>query len=409
MNKTLVTIGAGVALLGGGVAVVDVQTNPYTDNGDRVEVSVASDVVDAGEQKVELKKDKPEVRFKKWNGEVDLGLTYDAVKAHGNRPLLSNKMEYKDSKQEVHAYPLTEGFEVEVILNEKPNTNIVTFTLDGWENLDFFYQPELTQQEIDDGASRPENVVGSYAVYHKEKVNHKLGDINYATGKVGHIYRPNIVDSTGKSVWGELHIENGILTVTIPQWFLDEAVYPIHHAAGLTFGYTSVGATGEIFSCSEVTQFSTAPENGTITSISFAHKGSGIPQNVNSKVGVFTYTSATNAGASLAQSSVTAVSLTQTAAFVGVNVSYAVTASTNYFLAAVENHPDTGENTFWYDTSAGKTILIGNTEPDCSTTFSDPFSEDGFTVANSIFSIYATYTADAPAASGDGGNIIIFE
>jgi hypothetical protein len=229
MKKEIITgiIGTTLALGGGGVIVADQQINPYTDKIDRVEMVTVADVPDAGEQKVELKKDKPEVRFKKWNSEVDLGLTYDAVKANGNRPLLSNKMEYKDTDQEVHAYPLTDGFEIEVVLKKKPKTNVVSFTLDNYQNLDFFYQPALTQKEIDEGAFRPENVVGSYAVYAKEKANHIIGQTNYATGKIGHIFRPKIIDSVGNTTWGSLDIKNGILTITIDQIWLNIAIFPI--------------------------------------------------------------------------------------------------------------------------------------------------------------------------------------
>jgi hypothetical protein len=56
-------------------------------------------------------------------------------------------------------------------------------------------------------------------------------------------YAPEIIDAVGNKVKGELHIENGILSVTIPQDFLDTAVYPVRHAAGLTFGFTTCGAT----------------------------------------------------------------------------------------------------------------------------------------------------------------------
>jgi hypothetical protein len=72
-------------------------------------------------------------------------------------------------------------FEIEIVLDEKPATN--AFRIEGAEDLDFFYQPELTPEENAEGAFRPENVVGSYAVYHKTKANHRVGDINYATEK----------------------------------------------------------------------------------------------------------------------------------------------------------------------------------------------------------------------------------
>jgi hypothetical protein len=109
--------------------------------------------------------------------------------------------------------------------------------------LDFFYQPELTQEEKDNGNFRPDNVIGSYAVYASEQKINYGGGKEYKCGKIGHIYRPKIIDSAGTEVWGELHIEGGILSVAIPQEFLDKAVYPIRHSAGLTFGYKTAGTS----------------------------------------------------------------------------------------------------------------------------------------------------------------------
>ena len=140
------------------------------------------------------------------------------------------------------------GFEFEVVLKERPKTNVVEFTL-RTKGLEFFYQPELTQEEIKEGSIRPENVVGSYAVYYKDCPANYVGGKEYKTGKVGHIFRPKIIDSVGTEVWGELNIdiESGILSVVIPQDFLDKAVYPVRHAAGLTFGYSGTPAT-KVFS-----------------------------------------------------------------------------------------------------------------------------------------------------------------
>ena len=88
-------------------------------------------------------------------------------------------------------------------------------------------------------------MAGSYAVYHQTQEGDytALGGKNYKAGKAFHIYRPRIEDATGASCWGELNIDvkAGLLTVTIPQDWLDQAVYPVRHAAGLTFGYTSIG------------------------------------------------------------------------------------------------------------------------------------------------------------------------
>lgn len=126
--------------------------------------------------------------------------------------------------------------EIEIILKEKPVSNILSFSVQS-KDVEFFYQPELTPEEKKQGSIRLPHIVGSYALYSSKRNN------QYQAGKVGHIYRPRIEDATGKKVWGDLHIENGAMTVTIPQEFIDNAVYPIRHAAGATFGYTTIGGS----------------------------------------------------------------------------------------------------------------------------------------------------------------------
>ena len=65
----------------------------------------------------------------------------------------------------------------------------------------------------------------------------------YKRGKIGHIFRPKHIDAVGKESWGILDInqKEKRLRATIPADFLDNAVYPIRHAAGLTFGFEDIG------------------------------------------------------------------------------------------------------------------------------------------------------------------------
>lgn len=135
-------------------------------------------------------------------------------------------------------------YEFDVILNEKPTTNIVSMSLQT-KGLEFSYQPALMSEELLAGNYRPDRVVESYAVYYKDCPANIDGGKEYKTGKAFHIYRPRITDSSGKSVWGKLNIdiENNLLNVEIPQDFLDTAQYPIKNAAGLNFGYTTAGAS----------------------------------------------------------------------------------------------------------------------------------------------------------------------
>lgn len=196
---------------------------------------------------------KPQAKIERWDNEANISFRLkETPEEMLETPVVSDKkgkVEYKKTKREAHFYEVSPNeqfpdgaFETEIILLEKPTTNVVEFTLVD-KDVEYFYQPELTPEEIEDGVIRPENVVGSYAVYAKSSKKNITNSKEYRAGKIGHVFRPRINDSAGTEVWGDLHIENGTLTVTIPQDFLDTATYPVKHAAGLTFGYTSAGAS----------------------------------------------------------------------------------------------------------------------------------------------------------------------
>ncbi len=158
---------------------------------------------------------------------------------------------FETPKVDYHLYDASEehsegAYEYEIILKEKPGSNVIEFTLDS-EGLNFYYQPELTQEEKDKGAFSPENVIGSYAVYASEQKINLVGGKEYKIGKMGHIYRVDVHDTNGDWVWTDLNIENGLLTITIPQDFLDTAVYPVD-VGQLTFGFTSAGGAGNYWS-----------------------------------------------------------------------------------------------------------------------------------------------------------------
>src|SRR3990167_3079672 len=192
----------------------------------------------------------PDIGMKRWN-EVSFKLKprLSGVATKDKDPLFEGeKIRFKTPKMDFEMYdvPATEtdegSYKYIWYLNEKPATNKIEFDIET-SGLDFFYQPELTPEEIAQGASRPENVVGSYAVYHSTKG--AVNDINgkeYKVGKAFHIYRPHIIDASGAETWGNLHIENGIYSVEIPQEFLDKAVYPIK--SNDIFGYETQGGTG---------------------------------------------------------------------------------------------------------------------------------------------------------------------
>ena len=233
----------------------------------------------------------PEMTIRKWDDEVNFNIKYkhNVAKEDQSMELDGEKIKWKNHKTEVHFYEMEditfteldsngkehivsqkELFEFDIILNEKPATNVVELEIET-KGLSFYYQPELTQEEKNDGAFRPENVVGSYAVYHESKQGDysKMGGKNYMAGKAFHIYRPKIFDADGAEVWGVLNIDEKerILSVKVPQEFLDSAVYPVR--VDPTFGYSADGGSSATIGANYIYETEGTPISaGNATSIS---------------------------------------------------------------------------------------------------------------------------------------------
>jgi hypothetical protein len=338
----------------------------------------------------------PKVKISRW-GEVSLSLTptdLDKVATKDKTLDLSNgKIKVGTPKADYQIYDLPVdqnnpegGLEYEIDLKSKPASNVIQFQLDT-QGLDFFYQPALTQEEIAEGAVRPENVVGSYAVYASEQKTNWEGGKVYGTGKVGHIFRPKITDLAGTEVWGILNVDikAGILSVTIPQEFLDNAVYPVRHAAGLTFGYGSVGVNQNTSQNQIIESYRFTGAEGTLTSITAWSKDVGL----NDPIAVYglydtSYNFVTGSGSNQ-------VTLTSDAgAWATSTVSSSPTISAvDYFVA-------------WWTNKAGFIAW------DTGTTNYEMYKYPGAvwptwpatlspSLYNRKYSIYATYTASAPA------------
>jgi hypothetical protein len=236
----------------------------------------------------------PKIKLSRWN-EVDFSITpkgFDKVATKDKSLKFENeKIRLDTPKVSYEMYEAEDSYKYVWYLNEKPATNKVEFQIES-EGLDFFYQPPMTEEHLEEGqtadethiydsegnivAERPENVVGSYAVYHQTKGGmNDINDKEYKTGKAFHIYRPHIIDASGAETWGNLHIENGIYSVEIPQEFLDTAVYPIK--SNDTFGYTTAGATW-ISGTTDYLYGSTytSPSAGTVTSMTVWYKNTNI-------------------------------------------------------------------------------------------------------------------------------------
>lgn len=195
----------------------------------------------------------PQVKVKSWDNECNLSVRLAEDIKDATHSEKDGKVEWisagglKASIYELTTYSGCENgaIEFDLTLDKKPVSNVITYTIQTKE-FDFFYQPELTDEEKYTTISgvkkqtrfRDNNVVGSYAVYHKTKKNNE-----YKTGKAFHIFRPWAEDATGKRVWCELNIDEqaGLLTITVSQKFLDTAVYPV--LIDPTIGNTTAGSS----------------------------------------------------------------------------------------------------------------------------------------------------------------------
>lgn len=389
----------------GGTIAADKQINPYDDKGSHYELSIKSDIPQG--ERVEIAKDRAAMTIKGWNDEYAItiepqipSVTFGAIKkadrpftTPANRPLLSKKMEFKSGDTTAFIEPKTENeFDIDFTLDSKPDTNVFEYKISGAEDFDFFYQPALTQEEIDEGAERPENVVGSYAVYHKTKANHRVGSTNYATGKAFHIYRPKAIDANGAEVWAELSYVNGLLSVTVPQKFLDEAVYPVR--VDPTFGYTTIGGTTSTNTNANAdvgaTYRYTASSGDIVTDLNIYGDGTGTGSTV---IAVYDW----NGSVPVNRTGTVNFDPPSSVGWHTSSVSIPLSNGTTYVVAAQRG---SGMTNFRVDT-------IGTASRAIST--ADPWVET--TTLTATYSFYATYTASGGGSSGSSSTpqVIIFE
>lgn len=211
---------------------------------------------------------KPHLKFKKWNDDANLEVSFKA--SNGSDTISGNdKVKYLDGNIRLEYYGIDPdedhpagAFEFSIIFDAAPSSNEIVLDYKCKKAL-FHYQPPLTELIGSDGivtatetegrnaggqviVRRPENVVGSYAVYHESPKNIKNG-INQKAGKICHIYRPKVTDAAENSAWCVMSVDEQKkeIKIIVPQSFLDAAIYPV--VLDPTFGYTTVGGSEVLF------------------------------------------------------------------------------------------------------------------------------------------------------------------
>lgn len=377
------------------------------DPADRIEIEVG-DTKQAGTFY-------PQVKIKRWDNGANLSLRLiDDNTSEGQVYTTGDTIRYVKANKEARFYELEAsqdhpegGFEFEVVFSDKPASNVVSFSIET-KGLEFYYQPELTEKEIALGAIRPDNVVGSYAVYYQDCPANIAGGKLYRTGKAFHIYRPHAKDSRGKGTWAELSIdtEAKLMTVTVPQAFLDEAIYPV--IVDPTFGYGTLGASNSFLAgrYSSVdyaylwgTAYAKTGNAGSVDSVSVGLYGSAAAT-IDIRTAIYDEDSGgANTHGLVAQAQALGVSVTTTNGFKAVTFAGESLDATNTYMLLVKADPnDANEKGIYvcYDTAAGNTYYYQDLGG-VYTTFPDPLNltETG---TNIRYSIYATYT-DTPAAT----------
>lgn len=319
----------------------------------------------------------PQVKIKKWNNECNLSFRLageyreptftecSGVVTWTDGPITARFYdETNEYEDEAVDEPLETEFEIE--LSEKPIDNTINFTI-RHKNVSLFYCPTT----LASGSNAPENILGSYEIYHSTKMHNE-----YGTGKVGHIYRPFAWDADGNFTWCEISIdvENETSTITIPQDFLDNATYPIK--IDPTFGYTTRGGSSENINRNQAGggKF-TLSEGGTVSNIKIYCWGEW-----NGKGTIWDSSGnlvATTTGQSISPGGASWKTWTFS--------SPPTLSAGTYYLGYVSNGPG---NRFYYTHTAGYYWRYDSTN-----NYNSPQALNVADANNHLMSVYCTYTA----------------
>jgi len=252
----------------------------------------------------------------------------------------------------------------------------------------FYYQGELTAEEIADGCERPDDIVGSYAVY-CDKANN-----NYKTGKLCHIPCPFVIDASGNREWcvmlyTEINDTSGWLDITLPAEFMRSADYSVG-AVRLdpTIGYTTAGASDSGYNFMMVQlRNTTAASSGTLSKIYAYLRNTGTSALCH--LGVYNDNSGVP-GALLAGPTQLTVSNTDIE-WLSVNASGSISSSGVYYPACKSNVPDGNNNRIGYDSLSGTNSRYSS---------GDMVDNPTMSTDTWCYSIYLEYTESGGSTGG---------
>jgi len=317
-----------------------------------------------------------------------LNLNRPAVVSRGQPLQFANsraRFESADNEADIFSLDSDGSLKWDIEFAIKPTTNTFSWSLQHAPGVQFFHQPPLTAVQIDEGGSQPDNIAGSYAVYCNASGRLRTSDNvtiqNFKNGKLGHLMRPLVSDASGATVWAEMNIANKILTVTIPQEFLDSATYPV--TLDPTFGYdggTPGTAIGMGYAKANDAGDSpyTATTGDTITEM---HIYCRAPSSGGCSMAAYTHSGGNPVNRLAAAAAIIGVNSTPAWRTTGV-ISQSLVNGTRYVLA---HGNETGSVNFYVDYGSA-----GSSSRNSSSTLTATWSRGSG--SNQIHGMYATYT-----------------
>lgn len=342
---------------------------------------------------------KPHIKLKRWGDECSINFAFPTTRTN-NATIVDGQLIWNGgANYEARFYELAPGtnghnelggFEFELVLKKKPPTNSFTFTVDT-VNLNWYYQPPLTPEEIAESAIRPDDVVGSYAVYHATRttMHPNTADADkYKAGKAFHLYRPKVTDNAGKTIWATLKLVGSQMTITVDRTWLNSAAYPV--VIDPDFGVTGIGGSSAAFGSTYWRgEKASAPATGGVDSISIycTITPTGFYKGVLCSTALEIVANGVGAAIETAAGWRTSTYSTKPS----------ISSGTAYWIGAIYSDADGGS--LAYDTVTAD----GTHARDTTNSYDTPTNPTDADVNRvTRHSIYCTYTADEPPASGGG-------
>jgi len=357
----------------------------------------------------------PTIEWSKWYGEINFKLTFPMTITAEVETFANGMVEVTVGWITYRTYVLQNGkddvLEIELDIDRKQvfQNPYLEFDFEYTPGVRFVYQPTLedeyaaitnpdvTLEQFLAEHQRPENVVGSYAVYWNKRDN------EYKTGKICHLFAWEAIDSNGDRLHCPLEFTEispgvGKLRIVGDSDWLKNAAYPVKlMGKGDTLGLTSQGASWQTFVDDAIqTHDSGAAGSGGALATIHAWFQTG-------RTGKLCLYDDDGGGNPDALCDYTAEGTTATNNWTSWNQTqgYSVVNGTTYHIGG---WIDGGDDAIAYDADAGEARMIYDVRNYALGTFPNPSEYGGGTGAYGFYSFYITWGAASSSSSSQSSS-----